>query len=99
MTIDYVEEETNIDHEKGMMTQNGGLQIIPGLEEALGNQSWFRLAVYFKTNKFKEIKQVRAYSVQSLIGNAGGYVGLLVGYTIAELPDFFLILHKKFTNY
>ena len=45
-------------------------------------------------NTFKEIKQIRAYNVQSLIGNAGGYVGLFVGYTVAELPALLAIAYK-----
>ena len=30
-------------------------------------------------DSYREIKQVRAYSIQSLIGNAGGYLGLFLG--------------------
>ena len=59
------------------------------------NQGWFRITVEFLKNEFKEIKQLRAYSAQSLIGNAGGYVGLFVGYTIAELPAMFDMLYNR----
>ena len=33
------------------------------------------------------IELVRAYDIQSLIGNAGGYIGIFLGYTICQLPS------------
>ena len=33
-------------------------------------------------DSYREIKQVRAYGIQSLIGNAGGYLGLFLGTTL-----------------
>jgi hypothetical protein len=41
----------------------------------------------------------RAIDIQALVGNAGGYIGLCVGYSFLQIPD--LILHfcqivKKF---
>ena len=47
----------------------------------------------FLSGHFKEIKQVRAYNVQSLVGNAGGYIGLFLGYTLKEMPFFLKILY------
>ena len=55
---------------------------------------WFRLSVQFRQNTYRQITQVRAYNLQSLIGNAGGYVGLFVGYTISELPSTFETIRK-----
>ena len=31
----------------------------------------------------------RAIDLQELIGNIGGYIGLLLGYSILQIPDFF----------
>ena len=36
----------------------------------------------------KEIKQSRAFGIESLIGNIGGYMGLLLGVSIIQLPRF-----------
>ena len=44
---------------------------------------------------FKEINQVRAYDIQSLIGNAGGYLGLFLGYSIVHFP---ILIVKVFNN-
>ena len=57
--------------------------------------NWFIINIHFwKSTDFKEIKQIRAYSVQSLFGNAGGYIGLLVGISISELPYLLLKLYS-----
>ena len=58
-----------------------------------GNSSWI-LQVKFRSQEYKEIRQVRAYDTQSLIGNAGGYIGLFLGYALRELPSFLLFAYK-----
>ena len=35
---------------------------------------------------YLEIKQIRAYSFPSLVGNVGGYMGLFLGYAILNFP-------------
>ena len=61
-----------------------------------GNSDDFHtLNVNFKSPVFKEIKQVRAYNIQTLIGNAGGYIGLFLGYTIKELPKLLQFIVNK----
>ena len=53
------------------------------------HEHWLGLRIYYHSAiYYKEIKEVKAYSTQSFIGNAGGYIGLLVGCTIIELPFF-----------
>ena len=51
------------------------------------------IKVNFLSGHFKEIKQIRAYNVQSLIGNAGGYIGLFLGYTLKEMPSFLKMIY------
>ena len=41
---------------------------------------------------YMEIRHEKAYDMQSLVGNAGGYVGLFLGYAILQLPDLLLKL-------
>ena len=48
---------------------------------------WFKIRLWFRSNKFMEIKQIRAYNFQTLVGNGGGYIGLFLGCTIIELPS------------
>lgn len=64
------------------------------------NNDWFVIDTHFwRTSDFKEIRQIKAYSFQATIGNAGGYIGLLVGITISELPMFLTktyVIAKRF---
>ena len=90
MNVERAEEITSVEREefwvpstRGKLPTNGG---------------WFRVRVKFIANEFKEFKQVRAYNAENLIGNSGGYIGLLVGYTIAQMPRMvtFFIMKKCF---
>ena len=38
------------------------------------------IELVFKTAAYKEIKQDRAFNIESFIGNVGGYVGLFLGF-------------------
>ena len=51
----------------------------------IGNDTWFEIRLEIQTDTFKEIKQKRAYSPQSLIGNLGGYLGIFIGFTLLDL--------------
>ena len=42
----------------------------------------------FRDLTYKEIKQNRAYDTKKLIGDVGGYIGLLLGYALLGMPDF-----------
>ena len=53
------------------------------------NSVWFRVSVIYEKQTYREIRQVRAYSVQSLVGNVGGYIGLFVGYSLLQIPELF----------
>ena len=71
-------------------------KIFPGIGEKLQNtSSWFRISVDIIGKTFKNIEQNRAYTFQTLIGNAGGYVGLFIGTTISELPYLIFLGYKN----
>ena len=44
--------------------------------------------------RFKEIKQVKSYDPQSLVGNAGGYIGLFLGWSIVQIPEVVMFLYR-----
>ena len=56
---------------------------------------FFVLNINFQARTFKEIEQMRAYNTQTLVGNAGGYIGLFLGYTIREIPSFIRYVYQK----
>ena len=90
MNVERVEEITNAAREAIWVPSTKG--------KLLDNEGWFKVRVKFITNEFKEFIQVRAYNAENLIGNSGGYIGLLVGYTIAQMPRIvtFFIMKKIF---
>ena len=59
------------------------------------SDDFFVLNINFQARTFKEIKQVRAYNAQALVGNAGGYIGLFLGYTIRQMPEFLRFSYEK----
>ena len=52
--------------------------------DVLDNQT--SLTVFFRSNRYKEIIQIRAYTFMSLIGNVGGFIGLLLGCALVQIP-------------
>ena len=63
--------------------------ILKSLIPLLGKpDDFFLVIIHFQAPVYKEIKQIRAYNLQTLVGNAGGYIGLFLGYTIKEIPVF-----------
>ena len=57
------------------------------------NDQIFKIMIQFKDSSFMEIRHVRSFDIESLIGNAGGYLGLFTGYALLQLPNLvFLVL-------
>ena len=90
MNVERHEDDTDATREKFWVPSTDG--------KLNDNHGWFRVRVKFIANEFKEFKQIRAYSGQSLVGNGGGYIGLLVGYTIAEIPRVVAVMVREFFN-
>ena len=55
-----------------------------------GSGGNFQLTFNFQGKTYMEIKQRRDYDFQSLIGNAGGYLGLFLGVCLLQLPQLLL---------
>ena len=58
------------------------------------DEGWFTIEFVIMTNTFTEVKQVRKYSIQSLVGNAGGYIGLCLGYAMWNIPTITMDIWK-----
>ena len=58
----------------------------------------FTLTINFNVNMYKNIFDFRALNINSLVGNIGGYVGLLMGVSISQLPYFILQAHEDLKN-
>ena len=64
----------------------------------LDNGTWFEIVFEIQTDTFKEIKQKRAYSEQSLIGNLGGYLGIFIGFSLLDLLKCMVSVRIKIYN-
>ena len=47
----------------------------------------YEIRVEFEGGTYMEVEHVRAISFHSMVGNAGGYIGLFLGWALAHLPD------------
>ena len=72
------------------------LSVLENLEKTAGTKKgWFVINISFwQATKFKEILKVKAYTFQNMIGNSGGYIGLLVGVTISDFLCFVLKMYN-----
>ena len=52
------------------------------------SNEWFFVKVYFAETTYKEIRQVRAYDIDSMFGNISGFIGLILGCSVVQFPDF-----------
>ena len=54
----------------------------------------FGISITSADTTFKNVEQIREYSFQSLVGNVGGYLGLILGYSAIHLPFAVFKLYK-----
>ena len=54
----------------------------------------FQVLLNFQGVTYMEIEQVRAFDFQSLVGNAGGYVGVFLGVALLQLPRFLISVYN-----
>ena len=58
----------------------------------------FSLSITALDTTFKLIELVRAYDIQSLIGNAGGYIGIFLGYALYQMPGAIINVWGRIKN-
>ena len=68
-------------------------------KENIRNETWFEIRLEIQTDTFKEIRQKRAYTPQSLVGNLGGYLGLFIGFTLLDLFKSLLRMYSGVMKY
>ena len=69
------------------------------LQNLPSKDQFFYITLFYPFSlDYKEITMLRELNVQSLIGNAGGYVGICVGYSILHIPNLITAIHRKIMN-
>ena len=52
------------------------------------NDTFFSIVQLYDQIRFRDTIQTKAYPFDSLVGNMGGYMGLLLGYSLVQVPNF-----------
>ena len=47
----------------------------------------YEIQMRFEEESYMLMEQTRSYDIQSLVGNAGGYLGLFLGYAVLQIPQ------------
>ena len=68
---------------------------LPESEDKNNSSSWFGVTLFFPEPSYKEIKQAQEYTIESFVGNAGGYIGLFLGYSLMCIPRWIKKMLRK----
>ena len=58
-------------------------------------ENYFIIDYKFDHSTFREIHLLKAYDLNSLVGNVGGYIGMFLGYAFLHLPSLFAIAFQN----
>ena len=70
------------------------LQYNPKIEVSEATQKDIFSIVVRYPEYYMEIEHVREYTLEGLVGNAGGYLGLFLGYALLQLPELVCIAYS-----
>ena len=60
--------------------------------------SFFEIQQLFHQTRFTEKIQIRAFTLDDLVGSCGGFIGLFLGYALVQIPqliEFVMIALKR----
>ena len=61
--------------------------------DTVGDESdYFTIKINYIDSKYREVKEIKAFTIYSLFGNIGGYVGIFIGYAFFQIPGILLKL-------
>ena len=69
------------------------------LENLSTDQDILFVSLMFPDSRYKEIEMIREFNVISLLGNAGGYVGICVGYSILQFPNIITTIYSNIKTF
>ena len=58
----------------------------------------FYVGLVFTHETYKEVYLTKQFDLQSLIGNAGGYIGMCVGFSLLQLPQIIVNIISRLKN-
>ena len=57
-------------------------------EKVLPNQADTEIALYYGSKSYQEIENLREFGFESFWSAVGGFVGIFMGYSLLQLPEF-----------
>ena len=67
--------------------------------DGIASQGLIKVRMNMMDRTFKQIEQLAAYNFESFVGNVGGYLGLFLGYALAEVPTTIFVLCVGMKNW
>ena len=67
-------------------------------KESICNSETRTIEIIFKNPYYEEVQHVKSFNFESWIGNAGGYVGLFLGFAIWQIPVLIEFLSTKISD-
>ena len=59
------------------------------------NKSSPELMFIYNSGSYKEIRHVRSFDIENLVGNIGGYIGMFLGFAFWQAPEAALVVINK----
>ena len=59
------------------------------------NETSFEIVQIFRQTRFKDMTQLREFTIDDFVGTCGGYIGMFLGYALIQFPQFLHIIFDK----
>ena len=59
------------------------------------NETSFWIGQEIRQTRFKDMTQLREFTLDDFVGTCGGYIGMFLGYALIQFPQFLLIIFDK----
>ena len=67
---------------------------VPNVSDILKTYNWNLLEFLYLTNEYEEVQNVKTVDLEDLFSQIGGSVGILLGYSILQIPTLILMMNR-----
>ena len=71
------------------------MSILNHLKFYCRNETSFWIDQSFRQTRFKDIAQVKEFTLDDFVGTCGGYIGMFLGYALIQFPQFLQFIFAK----
>ena len=62
--------------------------------DTTNSDHWFCITIRILNHRFKDTIQQKEVDIQTLIGYIGGYIGILTGFSLIQIPQIMMTISK-----